>query len=187
MNMKNKISELIKKYDAYVDNDVKGAIDIVEYKQAAEVCDGTERYMELELLKVYFYNLYINEFKKNRLDEYIDKLDLEILNNNKVYVLLDDSVWDDEPNTKIVAVSLDKDDIDKVAIDYINKAKDDIDFDNLEITDDEDSEYVLDSDEKSNFSIYLNGYYNGNHINISIIEKDLILTKSNETENLLEY
>lgn len=187
MNMKNKINELIKKYDAYVDNDVKGAIDIVEYKQAAEVCEGTERYMELELLKVYFYNLYINEFKKNRLDKYIDKLDLEIFNNNKVYVLLDDSVWDDEPNTKIVAASLDKDEIDKVAIDYIKKAKDDIGFDDLEITDDEDSEYILDSDEENSFSIYLNGYYNGNHINISIIEKDLILDKSNETENSLEY
>lgn len=186
MNMKNKINELIKKYDAYVDNDVKGAIDIVEYKQAAEVCEGTERYMELELLKVYFYNLYINEFKKNNLDKYIDKVDLEIL-NNKVYILLDDSVWDDEPITKIVAVSLNKNEIDKVAIDYINKVKDDIDFDNLEITDDEDSEYVLDSDEEGNFSIYVNGYYNGNHINISIIEKELIMNKTNESENSLEY
>lgn len=187
MSMKNKINELIKEYDVCVDDDVKGAIDIVEYKQAAEVCEGTERYMELELLKVYFYNLYINQFKKNNLDKYNDKLDLGILNNNKVYILLDDSVWDDEPITKIVAASLNKDEVNKIAIDYINKVKDDIDFDNLEITDDEDSEYVLDSDEEGNFSIYVNGYYNGNHINISIIEKDLIMNKTNESENSLEY
>lgn len=171
----NIIDDLIKKHDIYLDDGIKNSIEEVESKQAAEIHDGSERYKELELLKVYFYNLYISEFKNKNLIE------------DKVYILLDDSVWDDESTTKIVAASLNSDEINKIAIDYINKVKSDIDFDNLEITDDEDSEYVLDSDEANNFSIYLNGYYSGNHINISIIEKDLVVDKTNKSENLLEY
>jgi len=171
----NIIDDLIKKHDIYLDDGIKNSIEEVESKQTAEIHDGSERYKELELLKVYFYNLYINEFKNKNLIE------------DKVYILLDDSVWDDESTTKIVAASMNSDEINKIAIDYITKVKSDIDFDNLEITDDEDSEYVLDSDEASNFSIYLNGYYSGNHINISIIEKKLVVDKTNESENLLEY
>jgi len=171
----NIIDDLIKKHDIYLDDGIKNSIEEVESKQAAEIHDGSEIYKELELLKVYFYNLYINEFKNKNLIE------------DKVYILLDDSVWDDESTTKIVAASMNSDEINKIAIDYITKVKSDIDFDNLEITDDEDSEYVLDSDEASNFSIYLNGYYSGNHINISIIEKDLVVDKTNKAENLLEY
>lgn len=171
----NVIEDLIKKHDIYLDDGIKNSIEEVESKQVAEIHDGSERYKELELLKVYFYNLYISEFKNKNLIE------------DKVYILLDDSVWDDESTTKIVAASLNSDEINKIAIDYINKVKSDIDFDNLEITDDEDSEYVLDSDGASNFSIYLNGYYSGNHINISIIEKELVADKTNESENLLEY
>lgn len=171
----NIIEDLIKKHDIYLDDGIKNSIEEVESKQATEIHDGSERYNELDLLKVYFYNLYINEFKNKNLIE------------DKVYILLDDSVWDDESTTKIVAASLNSDEINKIAIDYITKVKSDIDFDNLEITDDEDSEYVLDSDEASNFSIYLNGYYSGNHINISIIEKNLVVDKTNESENLLEY
>jgi len=171
----NIIDDLIKKHDIYLDDGIKNSIEEVESKQAAEIHDGSEIYKELELLKVYFYNLYINEFKNKNLIE------------DKVYILLDDSVWDDESTTKIVAASMNSDEINKIAIDYITKVKSDIDFDNLEITDDEDSEYVLDSDEASNFSIYLNGYYSGNHINISIIEKKLVVDKTNESENLLEY
>jgi len=171
----NIIDDLIKKHDIYLDDGIKNSIEEVESKQTAEIHDGSERYKELELLKVYFYNLYINEFKNKNLIE------------DKVYILLDDSVWDDESTTKIVAASMNSDEINKIAIDYITKVKSDIDFDNLEITDDEDSEYVLDSDEASNFSIYLNGYYSGNHINISIIEKDLVVDKTNKAENLLEY
>lgn len=171
----NIIDDLIKKYDIYLDDGIKNSIEEVESKQASEIHDCSERYKELEILKVYFYNLYINEFKKKNLIE------------DKVYILLDDSVWDDETTTKIVAASLNKDEVNNVAIDYINKVKSDIDFDNLEITDDEDSEYVLDSNEENNFSIYLNGYYSGNHINISIIEIALTTNKIKETENLLEY
>lgn len=171
----NIVDDLIKKHDIYLDDGIKNSIEEVESKQASEIHDCSERYKELELLKVYFYNLYVNEFKKKNLIK------------DKVYILLDDSVWDDESTTKIVAASLNKDEVNKAAIDYINKVKSDIDFDNLEITDDDDSEYVLDSDEEENFSIYLNGYYSDNHINISIIEIDLVTDKTNETENLLEY
>lgn len=171
----NIIDELIRKHDIYLDDGIKNSIEEVESKQATEIHDCSERYKELELLKVYFYNLYVNEFKNKNLIE------------DKVYILLDDSIWDDESTTKVVAVSLDRDEVNKIAIDYINKVKSDIDFDNLEITDEEDSEYVLDSDKEGDFSIYLNGYYSGNHINISIIEKDLVIAKINESDNVLEY
>lgn len=171
----NIIDELIRKHDIYLDDGTKNSIEEVESKQATEIHDCSERYKELELLKVYFYNLYVNEFKNKNLIE------------DKVYILLDDSIWDDESTTKVVAVSLDRDEVNKIAIDYINKVKSDIDFDNLEITDEEDSEYVLDSDKEGDFSIYLNGYYSGNHINISIIEKDLVIAKINESDNVLEY
>lgn len=171
----NIIDDLIRKHDIYLDDGIKNSIEEVESKQAAEIHDCSERYKELELLKIYFYNLYINEFKNKNLIE------------DKIYILLDDSIWDDESTTKIVAASLDRDEVNKIAIDYINKVKSDIDFDNLEITDDEDSEYVLDSDNEGDFSIYLNGYYSGNHINISIIEKNLVIAKTNESDNILEY
>lgn len=171
----NIIDDLIKKYDIYLDDGIKNSIEEVESKQAVEIHDCSERYKELELLKVYFYNLYINEFKNKNLIE------------DKIYILFDDSIWDDEATTKVVAVSLDRNEVNKIAIDYINKVKSDIDFDNLEITDEEDSEYVLDSDKEGDFSIYLNGYYSGNHINISIIEKDLVIAKTNESDNVLEY
>lgn len=171
----NIIDDLIRKHNIYLDDGIKNSIEEVESKQAAEIHDCSERYKELELLKIYFYNLYINEFKNKNLIE------------DKIYILLDDSIWDDESTTKIVAASLDRDEVNKIAIDYINKVKSDIDFDNLEITDDEDSEYVLDSDNEGDFSIYLNGYYSGNHINISIIEKNLVIAKTNESDNILEY
>ena len=168
----NIIDDLIRKHNIYLDDGIKNSIEEVESKQAAEIHDCSERYKELELLKIYFYNLYINEFKNKNLIE------------DKIYILLDDSIWDDESTTKIVAASLDRDEVNKIAIDYINKVKSDIDFDNLEITDDEDSEYVLDSDNEGDFSIYLNGYYSGNHINISIIEKNLVIAKK---MNLITY
>lgn len=171
----NIIDDLIRKHNIYLDDGIKNSIEEVESKQAAEIHDCSERYKELELLKIYFYNLYINEFKNKNLIE------------DKIYILLDDSIWDDESTTKIVAASLDREEVNKIAIDYINKVKSDIDFDNLEITDDEDSEYVLDSDNEGDFSIYLNGYYSGNHINISIIEKNLVIAKTNESDNILEY
>jgi len=171
----NIIDDLIRKHNIYLDDGIKNSIEEVESKQAAEIHDCSERYKELELLKIYFYNLYINELKNKNLIE------------DKIYILLDDSIWDDESTTKIVAASLDREEVNKIAIDYINKVKSDIDFDNLEITDDEDSEYVLDSDNEGDFSIYLNGYYSGNHINISIIEKNLVIAKTNESDNILEY
>ena len=110
----NIIDDLIKKYDIYLGDGIKNSIEEVESKQASEIHDCSERYKELEMLKVYFYNLYINEFKKKNLIE------------DKVYILLDDSVWDDETTTKIVAASLNKDEVNNVAIDYINKVKSDI-------------------------------------------------------------
>jgi len=103
------------------------------------------------------------------------------ITENKVYILLDESIWDDDYITKVVAVSLNKDTINKIAKKYINKVKKEIDFDDLVKED-----YTLDYDKDNKFSIYLSGYYNDNHINITILEKEITYDNEIETINFIE-
>lgn len=100
---------------------------------------------------------------------------------NKVYILLDESIWDDDYITKVVAVSFNKDTINKIAKNYIDKVKKEIDFDDLVKED-----YTLDYDKDNKFSIYLSGYYNDNHINITILEKEITYDNEIEIMNFIE-
>jgi len=103
------------------------------------------------------------------------------ITENKVYILLDESIWDDDYITKVVAVSFNKDTINKIAKNYIDKIKKEIDFDDLDKED-----YTLDYDKDNSFSIYLSGYYNDNHINITILEKEITYDIEIETMNFIE-
>jgi len=71
-----KISELIKKYDIPINDGIKDSIDVVEGLQVREISDGTTTYKELELLKVHLYNLYVEDFNENKLDNYMEDISL---------------------------------------------------------------------------------------------------------------
>lgn len=163
--------ELVNKYDIPMNEGLKSAIDSTESIQAREWSDGTDEYKELEFLKANLYKMYANEYesKNNVLP-------------NKVYILLDNCVWDDDDYTKIVAVSFDKNIIKEEMKKYIEKLKKDIDFDNLDFSEDGiDDGYVVEEDENS-FSIYENGEYNSFHSNIYISEQELLTELSDEKE-----
>ena len=89
--------ELVNKYDIPMNEGLKSAIDSTVTIQAREWSDGTDEYKELEFLKANLYKMYANEYEsKNNVLQ------------NKVYILLDNCVWDDDDYTKIVAVSFDR-------------------------------------------------------------------------------
>lgn len=101
--------------------------------------------------------------------------------NDKVYIILDDCVWDDEPLTRIVGAYQNKDDALLFLKDYIDEVKKSIDFDNMdavEITDDMDlcdyEEEMVYSISDDHFELYRNGNYNSDHISINIEVLDLI-------------
>ena len=163
--------ELINKYDIPMNEGLKSAIDSTEAIQAREWSDRTYEYKELEFLKANLYKMYANEYesKNNTLQ-------------NKVYILLDNCVWDDDDYTKIVAASFDKNIIKEEMKKYVEKLKKDIDFDNIEISDEDiEGVYVVEEDENS-FSIYENGEYNSFHSSIYILEQELLTELSNEKE-----
>lgn len=74
--IQSKADKLINKYNVPVNDGIKDAIEVVETMQASEISDSTSTYKELELLKVHLYNLYIEDFKENKLDNYMDDLSI---------------------------------------------------------------------------------------------------------------
>lgn len=59
-----KIKDLIKKYNIYTNENTKGIIDQIEYRQSLLVCDGVVEWKELERLKVFYYQQYILEYNE---------------------------------------------------------------------------------------------------------------------------
>ncbi len=110
---------------------------------------------------------------------------------NKIYIIYDYGVWDDEQYHEIIGATESKEDALKIIKDYIEKIKDEIDFDNIEAieeTDDLDTseldEEWIYSESEDHFSLYLNGEYNSNNININI--NQISLLKSLENDNGLD-
>lgn len=92
---------------------------------------------------------------------------------NKVYVVLDNSVWNDDDYTEIVAVTDTKEKAKEILKDYVKKLKDEVDFDDLEFAEkDYDDGYVVEETEDS-FYLALNGEYNSYHTSVDIFEKEL--------------
>lgn len=108
---------------------------------------------------------------------------MRVIENNKVFILVDNCIWDYEECTKIVAVSSNKDDIKQIMNKYIEKIKKDIDFENLDIAEnDSDCGCIVEENDNS-FSVYVNGEYNNNHIEIYIEEKKLVTYKEYENKD----
>lgn len=99
---------------------------------------------------------------------------------DKVYIVIDDTVWEDDPYLNIVAVTKDKSIAEKILSDYVKDVKEEINFRELEVvevTDDLDysqheSDLIYNESERD-FYLYKNDEYNSNHIDISIIEEEI--------------
>lgn len=104
--------------------------------------------------------------------------------SNKVYVIFENSVWDDEDTCKVIGVFLNKKAATQIFNKYVENIKKTIDFDELDaISENENIDnndgWIYDKTEDQ-FSIYLNGEYNSYHINVVMDEFDLINEHDNE-------
>lgn len=112
-------------------------------------------------------------------EEYLYKggLDLMNKNNEKVYAVLDEGVWNGSSTLNIIGCSSSPKIAESIFAEHIKKVKDDIDFYNLdaiEDTDDLDAEggYIYEETENY-FSLYLSGEYDTNHIYVKVEEVSL--------------
>lgn len=112
--------------------------------------------------------------------------------NDKVYIIHDDCVWDDEFYPKIVGATTDKNIALRMLQNYIKEVKDIIDFNSMDLVQDDIEldyndfpEHWIYSESDTHFYLYLNGEYNSNHISINIeclpLCKDLESVYDNET------
>lgn len=165
-------NKLIKKYSIPLNEGLKSAIDSVEVMQASEMSDGTKTYKELEYLKSKLYRMYSDKYEKNS-------------NNalDKVYILLDESVWNYEDCTRICGAFENINDAKEYLKQYVQETKDEIEFNEFEIAGNgsELDKYYLDETE-DRFICYLIGEYDGYHINITIEEVKLIKEKNIESD-----
>lgn len=118
----------------------------------------------------YFLNIstnLINKIEKNQ--------------NDKIYVVMENTIIDDEIFNGIIGVTTSLKDAKSIMRNEIKTLNKIMDFDSLNATDindidniDEyDNEWVYEKDDYS-YSLYLNGEYNSNNISVSIKEKSLI-------------
>ena len=101
--------------------------------------------------------------------------------NDKIYVVMENTIIDDEIFNGIIGVTTSLKDAKSIMRNEIKTLNKIMDFDSLNATDindidniDEyDNEWVYEKDDYS-YSLYLNGEYNSNNISVSIKEKSLI-------------
>lgn len=142
-------------------------------------------------LKVKFKELYrCYDFFGDNARSMIDDIDIciddiEENKSNKIYVVTNNAIVDDQIYYQIAGVSITKDGAEKIFKNAIRKTKDDIDFENLdaiEINEEEnlDQEEWFYEETDTSFELYLNGEYNSNNFSINIEEFDLCNTKNKE-------
>jgi len=106
-----------------------------------------------------------------------------IMNLDKVYVVTDNCVWDDEDYSQIVGIATTKELALECFKNYVKRVKEDLDFDNLDISENGiDDGYVVE-EEEDYFRVYRNGEYNSYHTYVSLYEKELI----KEKETVVNY
>lgn len=94
--------------------------------------------------------------------------------SDKVYLVHEDCIWDDECYPKIVGATTNKEIAQVLLKDYVKQIKEDVDFDTLDLVNEESiKDFCEDgcwiySESNTHFSLYLNGEYNSYHININI-------------------
>lgn len=101
--------------------------------------------------------------------------------NDKIYVVMENTIIDDEIFNGIIGVTTSLKDAKLIMKNEIKTLNKIMDFDSLNATnindvdniDEYDNEWLYEKDDYS-YSLYLNGEYNSNNISVSIKEKSLI-------------
>lgn len=129
--------------------------------------------------KVYSNYDYFSDNMKDLIDEVdicIDDIKRNI--NNKIYVITNNAVYNDEIDYSLYGVTTNKEYAKKLFKDAVRDAKCDSDFDNINPVDIKNidklpsEEWCFEESEDS-FELFLNGEYNSNNFSIKILEYEL--------------
>ena len=130
-----------------------------------------------------FNKIYSNyDYFNDNMKDLIDKVDICIDDikrnkNNKIYVITNNAVYNDEIDYNLYGVTANKEYAKKLFKDAVRDAKCDSDFDNINPVDIKNidklpsEEWCFEESEDS-FELFLNGEYNSNNFSIKILEYD---------------
>ena len=131
-----------------------------------------------------FNKIYSNyDYFSDNMKDLIDKVDICIDDikrnkNNKIYVITNNAVYNDEIDYNLYGVTTNKEYAKKLFNDAVRDAKCDSDFDNINPIDIKNvdklpsEEWCFEESEDS-FELFLNGEYNSNNFSIKILEYDV--------------
>lgn len=131
-----------------------------------------------------FNKIYSNyDYFNDNMKDLIDKVDICIDDikrnkNNKIYVITNNAVYNDEIDYNLYGVTTNKEYAIKLFKDAVRDAKCDSDFDNINPVDIKNIDKLPSEEwcfEESNdsFELFLNGEYNSNNFSIKILEYDV--------------
>ena len=135
-------------------------------------------------LIVSFNKIYSNyDYFSDNMKDLIDKVDICIDDikrnkNNKIYVITNNAVYNDEIDYSLYGVTTNKEYAKKLFKDAVRDAKCDSDFDNINPVDIKNidklpsEEWCFEESEDS-FELFLNEEYNSNNFSIKILEYDV--------------
>ena len=131
-----------------------------------------------------FNKIYSNyDYFSDNMKDLIDKVDICIDDikrnkNNKIYVITNNAVYNDEIDYSLYGVTTNKEYAKNLFKDAVRDAKCDSDFDNINPVDIQNidklpsEEWCFEESEDS-FELFLNGEYNSNNFSIKILEYDV--------------
>ena len=131
-----------------------------------------------------FNKIYSNyDYFNDNMKDLIDKVDICIDDikrnkNNKIYVITNNAVYNDEIDYNLYGVTTNKEYAIKLFKDAVRDAKCDSDFDNINPVDIKNinklpSEEWCFEESDDSFELFLNGEYNSNNFSIKILEYDV--------------
>lgn len=131
-----------------------------------------------------FNKIYSNyDYFSDNMKDLIDKVDICIDDikrnkNNKIYVITNNAVYNDEIDYNLYGVTTNKEYAKKLFKDAVRDAKCDSDFDNINPIDIKNvdklpSEEWCFEESDDSFELFLNGEYNSNNFSIKILEYDV--------------
>lgn len=131
-----------------------------------------------------FNKIYSNyDYFSDNMKDLIDKVDIcidDIKRNktNKIYVITNNAVYNDEIDYNLYGVTTNKEYAKKLFKDAVRDAKCDSDFDNINPVDIKNidklpSEEWCFEESDDSFELFLNGEYNSNNFSIKILEYDV--------------
>ena len=131
-----------------------------------------------------FNKVYSNyDYFSHNMKDLIDKVDICIDDikrnrNNKIYVITNNAVYNDEIDYNLYGVTTNKEYAIKLFKDAVRDAKCDSDFDNINPVDIKNidklpSEEWCFEESDDSFELFLNGEYNSNNFSIKILEYDV--------------